>query len=189
MTAELKTKPHITTTSTAADDGMTHGSPQNKAICLTAHIFTSGSNLHNVWRTSAPCCSEHVCWLHFHQPFIQNSASKAALLSLLSSFATSVQTLCKIDCASIILSFKICSTCPSFCCKTRSRLGSLSTDACETFRHASLHYQVLTSTCLLLFKQTVDGLYLPVFRYTATVDFIQKPGRNRSTQHLMLKVQ
>jgi len=39
---------------------------------------------------------------------------------------------------------------------------------------------------LLLFKQTVDhfdGLYLPVFRYTAVVDFIHHHVQTGSTQH------
>jgi len=40
---------------------------------------------------------------------------------------------------------------------------------------------------LLLSKQTVDGLYLPVFRYSAAVDFIQQAVQTGSAQHLMLK--
>jgi len=39
----------------------------------------------------------------------------------------------------------------------------------------------------LLFKQTVDDLYLTVFRYTAAVGFIQKPLQTCSALHLVLK--
>jgi len=40
---------------------------------------------------------------------------------------------------------------------------------------------------LLLFKQTVDDLYLPIFRYTAAVDFIQQPIQIGFAQCVMLK--
>jgi len=40
---------------------------------------------------------------------------------------------------------------------------------------------------LLLFKQTVDGLYFAIFRYTAAVDFIQQPPQTGSAQYVMLK--
>jgi len=39
--------------------------------------------------------------------------------------------------------------------------------------------------CLLLFKQTVDGLYLPVFQYTAAVH--QQSIQTGSAQRLRLK--
>jgi len=41
----------------------------------------------------------------------------------------------------------------------------------------------------LLFKQTVDGLCLPIFRYTAAVDFIQQHVQTDSAHYLMPKVQ
>jgi len=56
-------------------------------------------------------------------------------------------------------------------------------DACETFReicHASpsLHIKSPTNS-LLLFRQTVDGVCLSVFRYTAAV----QPGQTGSAQY------
>ena len=43
-------------------------------------------------------------------------------------------------------------------------------------------YQVSNNHSFLLFRQTVDGLSLPVFSYTAAVDFIQQPGQTGSAQ-------
>jgi len=40
---------------------------------------------------------------------------------------------------------------------------------------------------LLLFRQTVDDLYLPVFPYTAAVEFIQQPVQTGSAEHDILK--
>jgi len=40
--------------------------------------------------------------------------------------------------------------------------------------------------CLLLFKQIVDGLYLPVFQYIGAVDFVQQFVRTSSTKQVML---
>jgi len=47
--------------------------------------------------------------------------------------------------------------CPPFCCKTHSRRPHhlLIPDACETFRHVSLHIKSPTSTKFTPFKQTV----------------------------------
>jgi len=41
---------------------------------------------------------------------------------------------------------------------------------------------------LLLFNQTVDGLYLPVLRYNTAVDFIQQPVKTGSAEHVMPKL-
>ena len=61
-------------------------------------------------------------------------------------------------------------------------------DACETFRHVSLHISSLQQALqsLPLFKQTV-GRPLHVFQYTAAVDFIQQPRQAGFAQHLTLK--
>jgi len=37
------------------------------------------------------------------------------------------------------------------------------------------------------FEQTVDGLYLPVFRYTVIVDFLQQSVQAGSNPQLLLK--
>ena len=73
----------------------------------------------------------------------------------------------------IILSFKEnCLTCPWFCCKTHSRRRHNSLTSVRlisaTPRCISSHQQTQR---LMLFEQTVDDLYLPVFRYTAAVDY------------------
>jgi len=57
-------------------------------------------------------------------------------------------------------------------------------NACETFRHALSSLQ--HAQHLLLLKQTVDGVYLPVVQYTAAVVFIQKPVQTGSAQCPML---
>jgi len=61
------------------------------------------------------------------------------------------------------------------------KMSSPFSDACETPPHLTV-YQV--SQHLLLFKQVMDGLYLPVCRYTAAVDFIEQAC---SAQHLLLQ--
>jgi len=38
---------------------------------------------------------------------------------------------------------------------------------------------------LVLFKQTVGGLCLPVFRYPVAVDFIQQPATTNPVRHLL----
>jgi len=93
--------------------------------------------------------------------------------------------------ANIILSFK-----DNYVLRVRrsdvKRIGdnhSLTTDVCESFRHASqlrIKSPTYTEETLML-KQTVDGLCLPVFQYTAAVGFIQQPVHTGSAQHLMLK--
>lgn len=40
---------------------------------------------------------------------------------------------------------------------------------------------------LLLFRQTLNGLYPPLFRRTAAVNFIQQPVQTGSTEYLVLK--
>jgi len=62
-------------------------------------------------------------------------------------------------------------------------------DACETFRHASLHIVSIEDRAqsFPLSKQTVDSLYLPILGYTAAVDFIQQPVQTGSAEHFMLK--
>jgi len=72
---------------------------------------------------------------------------------------------------------------------SRQHRHSLMSDACDTFRRARCISSLQHAQGLLLFKQTVDDLYLPVFRYTAVVDFTQQPGHTNSAQHLMLKFQ
>jgi len=63
-------------------------------------------------------------------------------------------------------------------------------DACETFRHASLHIKSPTSTKLAYVQadRGVDGLYFPVFRYTAAIDFIHQPVQTCSTEHLNAEI-
>jgi len=57
------------------------------------------------------------------------------------------------------------------------------TDACETFRHASLHVKFPTRTKFTVVQADCDGLHLPVFQYIAAVDFIQQPDQTGSAQH------
>jgi len=54
------------------------------------------------------------------------------------------------------------------------------------FRPRLIAYQVL-NTHMLLFKKTVDGLYLPISRYTVAVDFIQQSVQTDSAQQFILK--
>ena len=60
--------------------------------------------------------------------------------------------------------------CPPFCCKTHSRRRhhSLMLDACETFRHASLHIEFPINTKFIAVQADVDGLY-PIFPSSDTV--------------------
>jgi len=62
-------------------------------------------------------------------------------------------------------------------------------DTCKTFRHVVCFmffcvFRYISSLQqaqrLLLFKQTVYELYLPVFLYTTAVDFIQQPDQTGS---------
>lgn len=61
-------------------------------------------------------------------------------------FLIPVQKLWKIDCSNFILLFNDILMSPPFCCKMAFKTTSPVTDACETFRHASLHIRSPTCT-------------------------------------------
>jgi len=66
---------------------------------------------------------------------------------------------------------------PPFCCKTHSRRHhhSLMPDACETFRHASLHIKSATYTTFAVVQSSSSRPHLLVFRCINAVDFIGRP--------------
>jgi len=78
-------------------------------------------------------------------------------------FLTSVQTFWKIDCTHTAFKDMLDVSAVVLQSVLRRRHHSLMLHACETIRQASLHIKCPTNNSLLLFKQTVDGLYLPVF--------------------------
>jgi len=46
--------------------------------------------------------------------------------------------------------------------------------------------QALVQSADLLFKQIMDGLYLPVFQYIAAVDFVQQFVQTSAAKHIVL---
>ena len=66
---------------------------------------------------------------------------------------------------------------PPFSCKTHSRRRhhSLIPDACETFRHASLHIKSATYTTFAVVQSSSSRPHLLVFRCINAVDFIGRP--------------
>jgi len=150
------------------------------------------TNLHNFWRTSTLCWSEHVCSCHCHSgatwwktttcfPLLKQ---KAAFLGLLTSWLQSKHYE-KSTVQTSFLHVNVCLMCPLFWWKciwdyitihwwwTPARLST--TPRCTSSLQPAQSW--------LLFWQTVYGL----FQHIAIVDFIQQPGNTGSAQHLMLK--
>ena len=174
---------------------------QVKPLHLIAHIFEATAEcwehgtevcqqLCKLLQTAAVCIIVGTLQCHvlnmpvvFHQLFIQSGTTwwkittrftslktKACFLKP-SCFLTAVQTFWKIDCTSMILSFKDM----FWYVLLQNAFQTMSpfTDACKTFCHASLHYP-LTSTVRCCWSRPWTASYLPVFRYTAAVEFSQQ---------------
>jgi len=156
---------------------------ENRGNCVL--LSTSSQCLNQFarfWHTTRLFCFELLTLqLQPIKSTTQNGALATKTTTAPSYFLTSAQTNILINRLHKHHSFhsKMSLMCPPFCCKTHSRRRhhSLMPDACETFRHASLYTKSPSS--LLLCKQADRGRPLPVFQYTAAVDFIGRPFAKR----------
>jgi len=99
---------------------------------------------------------------------------------------TSVQTLWNIHRTNIILSLKDMFDVSAVLLQNATETTTQFTDVWLTpARHPAAPHCISSLQQTQSFLLTMDGLCLPVFQYTAAVDYIQQPVQTGSAQHLM----